>query len=73
VEKGTCAEVMQQVLKDHPEIVFPYLDILIEYINYKVPRVNWGVPESIGNLPQKYPADVAMKFLGDVRHCHIEK
>ena len=59
VEKGTCAEVMQQVSKDHPEIVFSYLDILIEYINYKAPRVKWGVPESIGNLAEKYPAAVA--------------
>ncbi|MCU0645113.1 MAG: hypothetical protein MUC94_12735 [bacterium] len=59
VDKGTCAEVMQQVSKDHPEIVFPYLDMLIEYINYKAPRVKWGVPESIGNLAQKYPAEVA--------------
>ena len=59
VEKGACAEVMQQVSKSHSEIVFPYLDNLIEYINYKVPRVKWGVPESIGNLAQKYPTEVA--------------
>ena len=59
VEKGACAEVMQQVSKDHPEIVFPYLDILIEYINYQAPRVKWGVPESIGNLAQQYPAEAA--------------
>lgn len=59
VEKGTCAEVMQQVSKDNPEIVLPYLDYLIEYINYKAPRVRWGVPESIGNLAKKNPAAVA--------------
>jgi hypothetical protein len=59
VEKGACADVMQQVSKSHQEIVFPYLDLLIEYINYKAPRVKWGVPESIGNLAQKYPAEAA--------------
>lgn len=25
IEKGTCAEVMQQVSRDHPENVIPYL------------------------------------------------
>lgn len=59
VEKGTCAEVMQQVSKDCPEIVFSYFDTLIEYINYKAPRVKWGVPESIGNLAQRYPGEAA--------------
>jgi hypothetical protein len=56
--KGTCAEIMKFVSKDQPEIVAPYIDVLIEYTNYKAPRVKWGVPESIGNLAQKYPEKV---------------
>jgi hypothetical protein len=58
VEKGTCADVMKHVSKDNPEIVAPYVDIMIEYINYKAPRVKWGIPESIGNLAQQYPKEV---------------
>jgi len=58
VEKGTCADVMKHISKDKPEIVKPYIDDIIEYINYKAPRVRWGVPESIGNLSQKFPAEV---------------
>ena len=58
VKKGTCADVLKYVSKDKPEIVVPYIDVLIEYINYKAPRVKWGVPESIGNLAQEYPEEV---------------
>jgi hypothetical protein len=58
IEKGTCADVMKYVSKDKPEIVAPFIDVLIEYIDYKAPRVKWGVPESIGNLAQKYPEEV---------------
>lgn len=58
VEKGTCAEIMKFVSKDQPEIVAPYIDVLIDYIDYQAPRVKWGVPESIGNLAQKYPEKV---------------
>lgn len=58
VEKGTSAEVIKFVSKDKPEIIIPYIDVLIEYINYKTPRVKWGCPESIGNLAKKYPEEV---------------
>ena len=58
VEKGTCAEIMKFVSKDQPQIVAPYIDLLIDYIDYKGSRVKWGVPESIGNLAQKYPEKV---------------
>jgi hypothetical protein len=58
VEKGTVAKVMKFVSKNKPEMIAPYIDILIEYINYKAPRVKWGCPESIGNLARKYPDEV---------------
>ena len=58
VEKGTVAEVMKFVSKDNPDMMVPYIDILIEYIDYKAPRVRWGCPESIGNIAQKYPYEV---------------
>ncbi|MFH1896421.1 MAG: hypothetical protein ABH814_03045 [bacterium] len=58
VEKGTAAEVMKFVSKDQPEIMVPYIDVLIEYIDYKAPRVKWGCPESLGNLAKKYPNKV---------------
>ncbi len=58
VEKGTAAEVMKFVSQDKPELMAPYIDVLIEYINYKAPRVRWGCPESLGHLAQKYPEKV---------------
>ena len=59
VDKGTCADVMKHVSEQKPEILAPYIDILVEYINYKAPRVKWGIPEAIGNLAIKYPDKVA--------------
>jgi hypothetical protein len=58
VDKGTCADVMKHVSGEKPEILVPFVDVLIEYINYKTPRVKWGVPESIGNMAKKYPNEV---------------
>lgn len=58
VEKGTVAEVMKFVSQDNPEMMAPYIDVLIEYIDYKAPRVKWGCPESLGYIAKKYPDKV---------------
>jgi urease gamma subunit len=58
VEKGTAAEVMKFVSKENPDLMLPYIDILIENIDYKAPRVKWGCPESLGNIAKKYPKKV---------------
>ena len=58
VEKGTVAEVMKFISIDNPEIMAPYVDVLIEYIDYKAPRVKWGCPESLGYIAKKYPDKV---------------
>jgi hypothetical protein len=58
VDKGTCADVMKHVSEQKPEILAPYIEVLVEYINYPLPRVKWGVPESIGNMAKKYPDKV---------------
>jgi len=58
VEKGTAAEVMKFVSQDYPDLMLPYIDVLIEYIDYKAPRVKWGCPESIGNIAKSYPDKV---------------
>jgi len=58
VDKGTCADVMKHISEKKPELLAPYIDILVEYINYGAPRVKWGVPEAIGNLAKKYPDKV---------------
>ncbi|VVB62241.1 Uncharacterised protein [uncultured archaeon] len=58
VDKGTCADVMKHVSEQKPEILAPFIDVLVEYINYKAPRVKWGVPESIGNMAKKFPDKV---------------
>jgi hypothetical protein len=39
VDKGTCADAMKHISEQKPEILAPYIDILVEYINYKAPRV----------------------------------
>jgi HEAT repeat protein len=58
VEKGTAAEVMKFVSQDHPDLMLPYIDVLIENIDYKAPRVKWGCPESIGHIAKNYPDKV---------------
>jgi hypothetical protein len=59
VNKGTCADAMKHISAEKPEILAPYVDILVEYINYNLPRVKWGVPEAIGNIAKKYPDKAA--------------
>jgi HEAT repeat protein len=58
VEKGTAAEEMKFVSKDNPDLMLPYIDLLVEYIDYKAPRVRWGCPEVIGNMAVRYPRQV---------------
>ena len=60
VDKGTCADVLKHVSAKSPELLAPYIDVLVKYINYKAPRVKWGIPEAIGNLAKKYPAQTAI-------------
>ncbi len=70
VDKGTAAEVMKFVSKEKPDMLFPYIDLLIKYIDYKAPRVRWGCPESIGNIASKYPQHVEKaipKLLGNLK------
>ena len=59
VDKGTCADVMKHVAELKPEILAPYIDLLVEYINHKAPSVKWGIQEAIGNLAAKYPDKTA--------------
>lgn len=65
VDKGTCADVMKKVAEQKPDILAPYIDILLKYINYPLPRVKWGVPEAIGNMAKDYPdkTDKAIPYL----------
>lgn len=69
VDRGTAAEVMKFVSKENPELLLPYVDLLIEFIDYKTPRVRWGCPEALGNMAQHYPAQVGKavpKLLGNL-------
>ena len=45
IDKGTCADVMKHVSKEKPEILEPYIQLLIHYINADLPRVKWGMSE----------------------------
>ena len=57
-QKGTCADVMKHISKEKPEMLEPYIQLLIHYIIDDLPRVKWGVSETIGNLAGKYPEKV---------------
>jgi hypothetical protein len=59
IDKGTCADVMKHVSAQKPELLAPFINILLEYINYSLPRVKWGVPEAIGNMAKEYPDKAA--------------
>jgi hypothetical protein len=56
-QRGTSADVIEQVSKISPEIAAPYINDLIPLINYKAPRVKWGIAEAIGNLSRHYPRE----------------
>lgn len=58
VDRGTAAEVMKFVSQEAPELMLPYVDVIVEYIDYRAPRVRWGCPEAIGHIAWKYPAEV---------------
>lgn len=48
--------------KGDPEIIIPYIDVLIENIDYNASRVRWGCPESICNSARKYPDQTVKAF-----------
>jgi hypothetical protein len=55
VEKGVCAEVMEYVTKDKPELAVPYIDDIVGYINYDAPKVKWETARVVGNVAQRFP------------------
>jgi len=57
-QKGTSADVIEQLSKEKPDVVAPYIDELIGYINYKAPRVKWATSESVGNLSKNYCEEI---------------
>lgn len=65
VDKGNCSDAMKHISAEKPELLVPYIDILLKYINYKLPRVKWGVPEAIGNMAKHYPdkVEIAIPYL----------
>jgi hypothetical protein len=59
VDKGTCADAMKHISASNPEILAPYIEMLIKYINDELPRVKWGIPEAIGSMSKDYPEQTA--------------
>ena len=59
IDKGTCADAMKHISSKKPDLLAPYIDILLSYINHPLPRVKWGVPEALGNMAENHPDDVA--------------
>jgi hypothetical protein len=53
-QRGTCADVIEAVSKENPDLVAPYVDVLIGYISYKAPHVKWATSETIGNLSKSH-------------------
>lgn len=58
-ERGVCLEVLEHVSQKSPEIVFPYLDLVIKSLQDKAPRVKWEAARTIANLAPKYPEETA--------------
>ena len=56
-DQGACADAFKHISAQKPELLAPFIDLLIGYINHPLPRVKWGVPEAIGNLAKDYPDD----------------
>jgi hypothetical protein len=73
VTKGICADVMEQVSKQDPHILAPYISILIPYINYDLPKVKWGIPEAIGNMAKNYPEQVTAAIPDLLKNTTNEK
>jgi hypothetical protein len=59
VEKGTCAEVMEKVTKDKPELAIKHIEGVMEYINYEAPRVKWEISRVVANVSKEAPDKVA--------------
>lgn len=73
VDKGTCADVMKQISAQKPELLVPYVDILVGYINSPLPRVMWGVPEAIGNMAKEYPDQAAKAIPNLLKNTTADK
>ncbi len=58
VEKSICAEVMEYVSKDKPELVVPYLNTVIDYLDSDASRVKWETARVIGNVSSVSPDKV---------------
>ena len=58
-DKGACADAFKHISGRNPELLAPYIDLLIRYINHPLPRVKWGVPETIGILTRFFPRQTA--------------
>ncbi|MBD3155200.1 MAG: hypothetical protein GF368_00910 [Candidatus Aenigmarchaeota archaeon] len=58
VEKGICAEVMEYVSKDKPELVKPYIVTVIDYLDFDASRVKWEASRVIGNISKISPDKV---------------
>ena len=51
VDMGTCADVMKHVSVEKPEILMPYIDVLVKYVNK---CLNASVSTSHGHVRNRY-------------------
>jgi HEAT repeat protein len=59
VEKGMCAEVMELVTKDRPELAVNYLEDVIKHIDDKEPRMKWETSRIVANVSGIAPEKAA--------------
>jgi hypothetical protein len=43
-DQGACADALKHISAARPELLGPYINLLIGHINDRLPRVKWGVP-----------------------------
>lgn len=60
VEKGICMEVLEYISKDNPELIEPYIMVVISFLNDKAPRVKWEGARVLANLAQNNPEKVSL-------------
>ena len=48
--KGGCAEILSRVSEDHPDVVYPHVDLFLKNLGAKEPILRWEAVCTVGNL-----------------------
>jgi hypothetical protein len=57
-ERGVCIEGLEYLTQTQPQLVKPYLSIIINCLTDKAPRVKWEAARVIANIAALLPKDI---------------